>query len=52
MADISMCIRGCKKQHGCYRWTAPMSDYQSVSDFRPDKDGNCEHYWDNEQKQN
>jgi len=48
MADISKCKNNeCKKQETCYRFTAPESYWQSYSDFRPDENGECKHYWEN-----
>jgi len=49
MADITMCLNGCGKQNLCYRWTAPASDYQSVCDFKPNDDGECEHLYERNQ---
>lgn len=49
MADITKCANGCEKQETCYRYTAPSSAWQSYSDFKPDADGECEHYWRREE---
>lgn len=46
MADITMCLKGCDNSYKCYRWTAPASDYQSVSDFKPDESGKCENFYE------
>ena len=38
----------CSKSSTCYRFTAKPSRFlQSYADFKPDKDGNCNAYWDN-----
>lgn len=50
MADITMC-RGinCEKKDLCYRHTARMDTYQSMSDFDKNiKDGVCDYFWSNE----
>ena len=52
MADITMC-RGidCDKKDLCYRHTARMDEYQSVSDFdKAQKNGDCEYFWTNSNK--
>lgn len=46
MTDITKCLNGCANKHKCYRWTAPFGDRQSVSDFKPDDKGECEHFWE------
>lgn len=38
----------CPKKQMCYRHTAKASDYQSYFMTPPIKDGQCDHYWDNE----
>ena len=49
MPDITMCSGiGCPKKQSCYRHTAKASDYQSFFMTPPIKDGECDHYWDNE----
>jgi hypothetical protein len=47
MTDITMCFNGCDKKDNCRRWTAPASSMQSYSDFKPDDDGDCHYFWDN-----
>lgn len=47
-SDIGKCAEGCEKQDTCWRWLAPPHSYQSYFDFKPNKDGDCEHYWESE----
>tara|TARA_R110000737_G_C14624761_1_gene494607 strand:- start:34167 stop:34343 length:177 start_codon:yes stop_codon:yes gene_type:complete len=53
MPDISMCANQfCPRKEDCYRFTATPSPHrQSYAVFKPDADGDCEHYWDNEKQQ-
>ena len=45
MADITMCDnQECKIRMGCYRATAPVSDYQSWVTFGKSKDESCAYY--------
>ena len=47
MPDISMCMNvGCHLRDRCYRFRAISSMRQSFAGFKPDDDGNCEHFWD------
>ena len=49
MPDITKCSgEDCPKKQSCYRYTAKASDYQSYFMTPPIKDGQCDHYWDNE----
>jgi hypothetical protein len=49
MPDIAMCSGdGCPFKEKCYRFTAKPSDYQSYFSDPPIKDGECDHYWDDE----
>lgn len=52
MPDITMC-RGdeCPRKQSCYRYTAKASDYQSFFMTPPVKDGECDHYWEDEPKE-
>ena len=62
MSDISKCKgEGCNKKRSCYRFLAPVSEYQSYFMDSPIKeDGTCNQYWevkaeqkkDEEQKEN
>lgn len=48
MPDISKCAnKECPLKHDCYRFTAPSSDYQSYSSFKPDEKGECKDFWNN-----
>jgi hypothetical protein len=48
MADITMCENEkCPKRFQCHRFTAYFSEYQTLAQFQPDEDGNCEYFWDN-----
>ena len=52
MADISMCRGvGCDVKDLCYRHTARMDEYQTMSSFDKTKNGNCEYFWSNENTQ-
>lgn len=52
MPDITMCRGdGCPKKQSCYRYTAKASDYQSFFMTPPVKDGECDHYWEDEPKE-
>lgn len=44
-SDITKCVNGCDKRETCWRWLAQGTEYQSYSDFKPDDNGECEHYW-------
>ena len=50
MPDITMCINSeCPMRHKCYRSSdsgTQMSDYQSISRFKPKSDNECEFYWE------
>ena len=48
MTDISKCSGGCDKQDSYHRWTCTAGMRQSYADFKPDEDGECEGFWDNE----
>lgn len=49
MPDISMCAnQTCPKKESCYRFTAKPCKYQTYADFKPDEEGKCEYYWENE----
>jgi hypothetical protein len=54
MADITMCHgNDCPLKTKCYRYTAYASEYwQSIFTEVPYKDGDCQHYWDNNGKRN
>lgn len=50
MPDISMCMNTtCPLRHQCYRHEASGTQanpiWQSYSDFKPDDQGECEHFW-------
>lgn len=47
MPDISLCenFHNCKKALKCFRFMAKPGQWQSYSDFYPDKNNNCEYYW-------
>ena len=48
MTDIIKCNNeDCKLKDKCYRFTAPASNYQSYFSENPDKDGECDRFWDN-----
>lgn len=49
MADISKCNGvACLRKESCYRFTAPKSlVWQSMQNYTPDPDGDCEGYLDN-----
>ena len=51
MPDISMCNNSnCKLKEDCYRFTAtPNPHRQSYGGFKP-KDGECNHFWENDNK--
>ena len=48
MTDISKCFNGCDKQEDCRRWTAPEGRLQSYMDFKPNEDGECNGFYDNQ----
>ena len=50
MPDIAMCENNeCPKRTTCYRFMAePNSRRQSYADFKPNKEGECEYYWEHE----
>jgi hypothetical protein len=51
MADITKCPgKYCKVKEACYRYTAVSSEYMQsyFFDLPIDKDGECDHFWDNE----
>ena len=43
-----MCLnKDCKLKYKCYRFMAKPNNYrQSYSDFKPNKDNECEYFWD------
>jgi hypothetical protein len=46
MVDIAKCANeSCKLKDTCWRYTAPPGYWQSYGGFSPDKDGNCDAYW-------
>jgi hypothetical protein len=48
MTDITKCTgEGCELKETCYRYTAPMGDYQSMFVTVPFADGECNHQWPN-----
>ena len=52
MLDIAKCTGGdCPKKQSCYRYTAKADEYQSFFMTPPNKDGQCDHYWENEPKE-
>ena len=49
MTDITKCTgEGCPFKFQCYRFTAPMGNYQSMFVDVPFEDGGCNYYWLNE----
>ena len=50
MPDIEMCMNEeCPLKKKCYRYTAiPTAYVQSYSMYKPDEEGECPVYWDNE----
>lgn len=49
MADISKCVgANCPIRNTCYRYTAPVSLYQTYAEFQY-IDGKCDYYWNNEE---
>lgn len=50
MPDISMCEnQECPLKEKCYRYTAkPSPVLQAYGYFKPDEEGKCYYYWDNE----
>lgn len=50
MPDISMCWnKECPKKLKCYRFTAIPNEFrQTFADFKPDEEGVCDHFWDNQ----
>ncbi len=47
MSDITMCHGGtCEQRGNCHRFTAMPNEYsQSYFIMPPEKDGECEQYW-------
>ena len=47
MADIAMCMNeACKLWESCYRAQATPNPYaQSYAGFKPEENGECNHYW-------
>lgn len=54
MPDITMCTgKDCPLKDDCYRYTAfPNLYYQSYFRDPPYKDGECNHFWNNEGRRN
>ena len=51
MTDITKCNgRGCDLRETCYRFTAPAGMLQSYFMTSPIKKGECEMYWDTNEK--
>lgn len=48
MSDIRMCVGGeCSLKNMCYRYTAPVNEYQQTYFFNPPiKDGKCDYFWE------
>lgn len=50
MADITMCQNeNCKDKETCYRYKAPVSEYQSyflIDGKFPNDRKECKHYWE------
>lgn len=53
MADITMCNgKDCSLKETCYRFTAtPNTHRQSYFIEAPIKNGECEHFWNNKNRQ-
>jgi SET domain-containing protein len=54
MADITMCKgTDCPFKETCYRYTAPISDYQQSYFFEPPiikgEEISCDYYWEYEE---
>ena len=46
MPDITMCTgKDCEKKKDCYRYMAPPSKYQSMSDFE-NREEDCQYFWE------
>lgn len=54
MPDISMCNnKECNLSSKCYRFTAiPNPLWQAYCDFKPNENGECLSFWDNEGERN
>jgi hypothetical protein len=51
MTDIAKCTgEGCALKETCYRFTATTGMYQSFFFGVPIKNGNCEYYWNTNEK--
>lgn len=52
MADISMCSdKLCPSAYKCHRFTAPISHWQAMQDFKREKDElKCDDFLDNSQR--
>lgn len=48
MADITLCTnKTCQLRGTCKRYLqVPDPHWQSYADFKPDGNGDCEHYWE------
>lgn len=52
MADITKCYgKDCPIKDNCYRFTAPASFFQYFFIEVPYKEDKCEHFWDNERRE-
>jgi len=54
MADITMCSgKNCPFKETCYRYTAPVSDYQQsyffTSPITKEEEISCDYYWEYEE---
>lgn len=49
MPDIAMCKNTkCTLKEQCYRFTAYASEYRQTYGMFKQKNGDCEHFWNNE----
>jgi len=48
MPDITKCVNEkCKLRKECWRFMCePDRNWQSCSEFKPNKNGTCEHFWE------